>query len=113
MRLFRGRFTSLWFLLELTNCGFHIGKVFKQMVYKIRGKHALKKSQCLQDQIFNRQTRRVLLGTLGGVCRLVLQNPDPISNQQCHLHTRCQWHLKSIHVSDLASRQKLCHDYLD
>ena len=73
MRLFRGRFTSLWFLLELTNCGFHIGKVFKQMVYKIRGKHALKKSQCLQDQIFNRQTRRVLLGTLGGVCRQVLQ----------------------------------------
>ena len=63
---FRGRFTSLWFLLELTNCGFHIGKVFKQMVYKIRGKHALKKSQCLQDQIFNRQTRRVFLGTLGG-----------------------------------------------
>ena len=81
MRLFRGRFTSLWFLLELTNCGFHIGKVFKQVVYKIRGKHALKKSPCLQDEIVNRQTGGGG-GTPGNSWRGVPPgslNPDPIS----------------------------------
>ena len=34
-----------------------------------------------------RQTGRVLLGTLGGVCRLVLQNPDPISDQKMSFST--------------------------
>ena len=40
---------------------------------------------------------------LVGACRQVLQNPDPISDQECHF---------SHPFSDLASK-KLCHHYLD
>ena len=41
-------------------------------------------------------------------------NPDTISDQKCHFNTRFQTRtLKSIPVSDLAFRQKLCHGSLD
>ena len=41
-------------------------------------------------------------------------NPDTISDQKCHFNTRFQTRtLKSIPVSDLALRQKLCHGSSD